>query len=467
MTFNELLLIIKARYKIVFGVFLVIVTLATVVSLILPKSYEASASLILNYKGIDPVTGLTSPAQMVPGYMATQVDILTSRNVALKVVDKLHLADSPTVKAQFKAATKGVGDINNWLADRLLTNLDIRPSKQSSVIDVVFKGADPNFAALVANAFAQSYEQLNVELKVEPSKKAAAFLREQTDSLRANLEKAQSNLSRYQQENGITSLNGTLDIEIARMNELSTQLAAAQSQLYDSTSRNKSSKGDINTSPDVALNPLVQNLRIVVSNAEAKLTELSSRYGEKHPQYISAKAELDKQRSLLQKEINNASGNIGASVNISKQRVEEIKAALAAQKEKVLKFNLARDEYTVLQNEVANAEKAMDAASQRFTQTMQEGSSNQSDLTLLNPAIPPTGPSGPRVKLNIFISIFLGLLLGITCGIITEMMDRRVRSKDDLSKLLEVPVFALINSRPKKADKKLLTALPRRLIKSL
>lgn len=466
MTFNELILILKARWKVVAMTFFLIVTTVTVINLWLPKKYEATASLILNYKGVDPVTGMTVPAQLMPGYIATQVDIITSRNVALRVVKDLSLTKSSSVQSQFQKATAGKGDIDVWLAERLLTNLEVRPSKQSSVLEIAFEGTDPDFAALIANGFAKAYENINVEFKVEPSKKAAEFLDEQTTMLKQNLEKAQSNLARYQQENGITSLNGTLDIEVARMNELSSQLAAAQSQLYDSSSRNSSSKNDVNSSPDVALNPMVQSLRLEVSRAEAKLTELSSRYGERHPQYISAQAELDKQRALLQKEIRNASGNVGASVSISKQRVEEIKAALAVQKEKVLKFNLARDELSVLQNEVTNAEKAMDAASQRFTQTLQEGSNNQSDLTTLNPAIPPLGPSGPRVKLNILISIFLGLLLGATFGVITEMMDRRVRSKDDISRLLEVPVFAIIDSKPKKASNPLLAVSPRKLLKS-
>lgn len=466
MTFNELILILKARWRIVSTTFFIIVALVTVVSLLLPKKYEAVASLILNYKGVDPVTGHTVPAQLMPGYMGTQIDIIMSRNVALRVVKDLSLTSSPSVQAQFQKATEGNGDIHVWLAERLLGNLEVRPSKQSSVLEVAFEGTDPNFAALIANGFAKAYENINVELKVEPSKKAAEFLNEQTSVLKVNLEQAQSALAKYQQAHGITSLNGTIDIEIARMNELSSQLASAQSQLYDSTSRNKSQKNDVNVSPDIALNPMVQNLRLEVSRAEAKLTELSSRYGERHPQYISAQAELSKQRALLQKEIRNASGNVGESVNISKQRVEEIKTALAAQKEKVLKLNAEREELSVLQNEVTNAEKAMDAASQRFTQTMQEGSNNQSDLTILNTAIPPMGPSGPRVKLNIFISIFLGLLLGATFGVIAEMMDRRVRSKDDISRLLEVPVFAIIDSKPKKASTPLLAISPRKLLKS-
>ncbi len=466
MTFNELILILRARWKVVWITFFVIVAIVTTVSLILPKKYEAVASLILNYKGVDPVTGSTVPAQLMPGYMGTQIDIIMSRNVAMRVVKDLNLTASPSVQAQYQKATEGKGDINVWLAERLLGNLEVRPSKQSSVLEVAFEGTDPDFAALIANGFARAYENINVELKVEPSKKAAEFLSDQTSVLKKNLEKAQSELAKYQQAHGITSLNGTIDIEIARMNELSSQLAVAQSQLYDSTSRNKSQKNDVNVSPDVALNPIVQSLRLEVSRAEAKLTELSSRYGERHPQYISAKAELDKQRALLQKEIRNASGNVGESVNISKQRVEEIKTALAVQKERVLKFNLEREELAVLQNAVMNAEKAMDAVSQRFSQTMQEGSNNQSDLTILNTAIPPMGPSGPRVKLNIFISIFLGLLLGASFGVIAEMMDRRVRSKDDISRLLEVPVFAIIDSKPKSAGNKLLAVSPRKLLRS-
>ena len=156
MTFNELILILKARQKIVWLTFFVIVATVTTVSLMLPKKYEAVASLILNYKGVDSVTGRTVPAQLMPGYMGTQIDIIMSRNVALRVVKDLSLTSSPSVQAQFQETTGGNGDINVWLADRLLGNLEVVPSKQSSVLEVLFEGTDPNFASIISNFFAKS-----------------------------------------------------------------------------------------------------------------------------------------------------------------------------------------------------------------------------------------------------------------------------------------------------------------------
>ena len=108
-----------------------------------------------------------------------------------------------------------------------------------------FEGSDPDFAAAVANSFANAYIQTSLQLKVEPAQKAAAFLDEQTKALRDNLETAQNKMSKYQQEKGITGGMGSLDVETARLNDLSSQLVMVQSQAFEaeSRSRNAQSKG--------------------------------------------------------------------------------------------------------------------------------------------------------------------------------------------------------------------------------
>src|SRR5450830_431014 len=173
MNFTQFLLILKARSKIILITFGLTVMATLVVSLILPKSYTATTSLVLNYKGMDPVTGLALPALLMPGYMATQIDIITSRNVAIKVVGQLKFAENPAAQEQFNNATQGKGDIKAWFADQLLKKLDVKPSRESSVIEISFNGADPDFAAAVANAFAVAYQQTNIQLKVEPAQNAA------------------------------------------------------------------------------------------------------------------------------------------------------------------------------------------------------------------------------------------------------------------------------------------------------
>jgi len=467
MSFTQFLLILKARFWIILITFLVIVTTTVAVNLfVLSKSYTATTSLVLNYKGMDPVTGAVLPAQLMPGYMATQTDIINSRNVAIKVVDLLKFADSPAAQAQFNQATKGKGDIKAWFADRLLGGLTVQPSRESSVLEISFNGADPDFAAAVANGFAAAYIQTTLSLKVDPAKKAASFLAEQTKALRTNLEEAQEKMSKYQQAKGLTgSASGGLDVEMMRMSELSSQLVMLQAQSNEATSRQQGAQKNGVNSPDVAASGVVQNMKMQISQAESKFSELSKRVGSSHPQYISAKAELDKLKSSLQDEISSVSTSVGGTARVYQQREAEVREALAQQKERVLKLNLYKDELSVLQRDVENAQRAMDAASQRFTQATIEGNANQTDVAVLNPATAPQSTASPKTFMNVLLSIFMGTIVGLSLALLAEMLDRRVRSREDISDLLEVPVFAIIDGKSAVKPKKL-SKSPFRLLKA-
>ena len=465
MNFTQFILILIARAKIVLVTLGLVVLATLVINLMMPKIYKATASLVLNYKGVDAVTGLTLPAQLMPGYMATQIDIITSRNVAIKVVEQLKFTESPAAQKQFQDATNGKGDIRAWFADKLLAGLEAKPSRESSVIEISFSGTDPEFAAAVTNAFADAYQQTNIQLKAEPSQKAAEFLAEKTKGLRANLEAAQSKLSKYQQEKGLTSVMGNLDVESARLNDLSSQLVAVQSQSFDSTSRKQRTSGNGDESPDLAANPIVQNLKIEITRAESKFSELKQRIGPNHPQYQSAEAELNKLQSELLEATRKAAMSIGGSAQINSQREAELRAAVAAQKTRVLELNLSGDELSVLQRDVENAQHAVDSASQRLTQATIEGSINQADIAVLNPAIAPQNKTSPKIFFNLILAVFLGSLLGVAAGLLVEMRDRRVRSREDINEILQLPVLAMIKSKPSNNMLKNWAGLSRRMFK--
>jgi succinoglycan biosynthesis transport protein ExoP len=456
MNFLQFLLILKARFMIILVTFVVVVLVSLIVTLSLPKSFQATTSLLLNYKGMDPVTGVVLPAQLVPGYMATQVDIIQSRNIALKVVDKLGLADSPHAQKHFQAATDGHGDIKNWLADMLLKKLVVTPSKESSVLEISYTAVDPDFAAEVVNAFADNYLETSVQLKVEPAQKAAGYFGKQIKSLRDNLELAQNRLAKYQQEHGITNPEQSYDVESMRLNELSTQLSIAEAAAIEAQSRRATAQSNAMDSPDVQLSPVIQNLKVDAARAETKLAEMSHRLGANHPQYQSAANELAKLKSQINAEVQSASNSVTGSANIQASRAGELRAQVAMQKQKVLSLNRLRSEMGVLQKDVETAQKAMDAVSQRYSQTNIEAQSNQSEIAILNPAISPLLPSSPRILASIAMSILLGAVLGIGFGLLAELMDRRVRSRDDIAELLGVPVFAISKGRPVKDSMKLL-----------
>jgi chain length determinant protein EpsF len=421
-----------------------IMTMATAlaVSLLLPKSYKASATLVLNYRGTDPVTGLTLPAHLMPGYMATQVDIINSKNVALRVVDDLKLADQPALQEAFRKHVDN-GSIREWIASQLGKKLSVTPSRESSVLDITYAGDDPQLAATIANAFARAYQRASVALSAEPALRASQYLGDQLKVMRANLEKAQNRLSIYQQEHGIVSADNRVDVETARLNDLSTQLVTVQGQLMDATSRSRQARGAAGAeSPDVLANPLIQTLKGSLAQGEAKFAEIAQRVDRNHPQYRSAKAEVDKLRAELDAQVQAMSNSIAGSARILQRREAELRAAMAEQKEKVLELNRARDQLTVLMRDVDSAQHAYDATAQRYNQTSLEGQANQTDISLLNEATPPTLPSSPKILLNIAVSALLGGLLGVGLSMLAELLDRCVRSETDLAELLDVPVLA-------------------------
>lgn len=386
MTFHQFMTILWARKRIALSVLVLTVLATMLVSLNMSKGYKATTKLVVNYKATDPVSGMTMPAQLMPGYIATQVDIINSRNVALKVVDDLGFENDPVAIGAFNANTGGKGDIRGWLADVLSKKLQVKPSLESNAIDLSYESDDPEFAAALANAFADAYIQTNLRLNIEPAKRTAEWFSEQVKNLRDNMVKAQQRLADFQHEKGIVSLDERMDVESARLAELGNQLVLAQAQAIDSSSKQRQ---------------------------------------------IYSGRRLDQ---------------LNTDVSNSRQRESAIRAALENQKALVMQINQQRDELGILQGDVATARKVLDMTMQRFSQTHMEGQANQSEVAVLDPATPPVEPSKPRIFLNLEISIFVGAMLAVGLAMLAELRDRRIHVPEDLSLGLNLPVLAVLGA---------------------
>jgi chain length determinant protein EpsF len=448
MNFTQFLLILSARKWIVLGVLLVTVGAATAVSLLLPKEYTSTTTLIIDAKSKDPITGQLLPSQMFPGYMATQIDIINSENVAQKVVRELKLASAPGTQEQFVEATEGKGTIELWLSGLLLKKLEVEPSRGSSAITISFSGTDPNFSAIVANTFAKNYIETSLDLRLVPLKQTAAWFDQQIVQLREKVDQAQQKLTAYQREKDIVESEERLDVETRRMADLAAQIVAAQSALYDASSRTRNS-GNL---PEVINNPVVQNFKAQVAQGEGRLAELAKRVGVNHPDYKRAEAELNSYRTKLATEISTASRGVGATAGAARERLGDLSSAFERQKDKVLALKQEREEATLLARDLENAQRVYDSALQRYGQSRMEAQSTQTDIAVLNPAVPSIEPSRPRVVLNIVLSIFLGSLLGVGIGFLVEMLDRRVRSGLDIAGL-DMAVLAEVTKRGRRLEK--------------
>ena len=252
-------------------------------------SYSIHYTKLYDVKSPDPIAGLVLPGLISPSYMATQVDIVNSVRVARRVVERLQLDTDPKAIQKWREATGGEGDIVAWLAAGLQKSLEVKPSRESNVINIAVKGNDPGEVARIVNAFAQAFIDVNLELKIEPARQNAQWFDEQTRVQRERLDAAQQALSAYQQKSGIVSTDEALDFETTRLNELSSQLALAQGQ--NAENRGKSHAAG-EASADVLQNPLVNNLKTDIARLESRLQESNVNLGRNHPQTQRMESEL-------------------------------------------------------------------------------------------------------------------------------------------------------------------------------
>ena len=464
MTFGQFLSILRARKWAALMVFALMVATTLAVSLRLPKTYTGTASVVIDAKP-DPLTAMMNPTAVMPSFMATQVDILTSDRVTLRVIRDLKLLDNPQLRAQWLDEADGKGVIEQWLVDVLQKKLDVKPSRESNVISIAYKSPDPRFAAGLANAFAQAYISTTLELKVDPAQQFKKFFDAQTKDAREAVERAQAKASAFQRAKGIIASDERLDVETMRLNELSSQLTQLQAVSAESTSRQGQAQGAQGDRMQEVLNsPLIGGMKAELARNEARLQELNAKYGDNHPQVVEAKANIAEQRIRIDAETKRVTSGVGVSNTINKSREGQIRESLGAQRAKVLQMKAVRDEGLVLQREAENAQRIYDNLVARLSQSSLESQNTQSFANVLTIAQPPAEPSAPKVLLNTLLSVFLGMLLAVGVALLLELTDRRVRSADDVVAALDLPVLGTLpkpNAKRFTAGYRALPAAPR------
>lgn len=364
-------------------------------------------------RAADPLGGANSAALLVPSYMATQVDIMQSDRVAVRVVRTLRLAEAASMRDEWQDDTGGRGNYETWLAKLLQRRLEVRPSRESNVIEVQFSSVDPRFSVAVANGFAQAYLETAVDLRVDPARRYSAFFDERGKKLREEVEAAQARLLEFQKRKGILATEERLDIETSRMNELSSQLVQMQATSADSRSREVAAGIAPESMQEVIANPVIEALRSDAVRQETRLRELNQRLGDEHPSVTELRSHITELRARTAQEVQRLSAGVGVSSILLASREAQLQASLDAQRARVLALKGARDELAVLQRDVDLAQRTYDAVSSRLAQMTLEGASSQTNATLLVAATEPARASFPVWPLNLTLGASVGLLLGM------------------------------------------------------
>jgi succinoglycan biosynthesis transport protein ExoP len=450
MDLNQYLLALKARKKAFVTVLAVTVFTAVVVALLLPKRYDATASVLIDARDEQTMAPRGMSPRERAGYIFTQMDLIQSAKVANKVVRDLKLASQPGVREEWERETGGIGTVEEWLAANLVEKLKV-DSGASNIITIKYSSNDAKKASAVANAFAKAYLDVALELRTEPSREAGQWFDEQLKSLRADLTSAQSKLAAWQKEKGVVGVEERMDVELARLTEISGDLTRQRAAMMDAQTRYKQAQDlvaggvSLEAFPEVLANGYVITVKSALQAAEQRLQEQSEVLGQNHPTYQRTAAEVQGLKERLNTEANKVVAGLGNAVQQSQKRVQELEAALGAQQEKMLAMKVARVDMAVLTRDLDNAQRAYDGALQRAIAVKVDSRVRQTNLAMLSPALEPLKPAFPKVGLISALAVLIGLMLAAGVVYVFEYMDRRVRSRTDLESRLAVPSLGVLS----------------------
>ncbi len=443
MNLSHFLAVLRARWLAAVVVFGVVLAAAILYLIFATRVYTATASLLIDIKP-DPVSSMLYGGA-TPSQINTQLDIIRSDRVAQRVVQNLKLADLADMRSAWANAKSGL-TIQEWLTELVENGLDPHVTYAgSNVINIAYHSADPHFAATTANAYVQAYLETSIELRVDPAKQYSGFFTDQQKAARDALEEAQNKLSAFQKEKGIIGSDDKFDLEMARLTSLTQELVAIQTARVDASTR-QSQIGSAGQLSEVLSNGTVSALKADLSAAELKLQDLTSRYGDKHPQVQEARSAVAELRAKIARATSDVTGAIGVDARVSHAREAEIQAEVDAQRNKVLGLKETRDQVAVLQRDVDNAQRSYDAVYGRASQTNLESQNRQSNATVISQATTPSTPSSPKTLTVLLMGFVAAVGLGLGAALLLEQMDKRIRTTSDAFDFLGLPVIGIMPS---------------------
>ena len=444
--------------------------------------YEATATLQIEQEqakvlSIEEVYGIDGGND---SYLNTQFEVLKSRAVLEKVVNKLDLLNNPEYNGSLKEAPwyAGMLDWRSWFGlkepqapddpnmimrdtiNTLAASISIEPVRKTQIVKIHAQSENPQLAAKIANAVANAYIESYMESKLALTLNATDWMQGRMGELSEKLKVAEEELQNYREQENLIELEGVLSASSDELKALTNALVQVRSKLavseniYKQIRSGAMRKGDSQSLQAVLEHPLIQDLKQEESKLERLVTELSRRYGPKHPQMISAKSELDSIRQNMNLQISNIVEGVEREYEIDSANERSLSGAVEELKQRIQVTNRKEFRLNALEREVQTNKDLYDAFFKRIQETSATSDLQTANARIVDQAFTPEAPVKPKKKLIVAVAMLMGLL--ISCGIafLLEMLNNTIRTTRDVEEKLNLPVLGVL---PKLTEKTVLS----------
>lgn len=399
-------------------------------------------------------------------YYQTQVEILKSREVALRTVRALQLWDQAEFDPR-KPDTSLIGKAKEalgikpaeleWTEDRLaavtaeafLGRLTVSPVRLSQLVKISFESEDPKLAALVANATADAYISADREAKFRMTEQANQWLQERTATLRTKLADSEKALQAYREQRGIVSLSGSTQTMIGQqIGEVTNRLVEAKAKRAEAESAYTQMKsvhdGNYSSVPAVVRSPNVAEALRQESTAALKVAELQQRYGSEHPRMVQALSEQRAAHENTLRQMATVAASLQREYESARATERALEGALASAKGAVQGANRQEFQLGVLEREVDSNKQLYDMFMNRAKETSESSDLQSAVARVVDPAVVSRIPVKPKKSQVVAIALVLGLFAGVLISLLLDKLDNTLKGVEDAERRLQQPVLSAL-----------------------
>ncbi|MDE2435379.1 MAG: AAA family ATPase [Sphingomonadales bacterium] len=424
----------------ILGTTTLVLLVALAASLLMPKTYRAKAVVML--VGNAAQAGQADPTRA--GQVAisnelveTQAEVITSRDMAERVVDRLDL-------------DKGM---NAQQRETLVTDLDQKVGAErtgeSYALAIHYDARTPGEAALIANTFAQQYSQWDLLTEQQRNADTRKSMEGRLIQLRAQAQADTQALQQYRIANNLLSTSGAslTEQEISNYNQevAKAKAEAAEDEARLNTALRQLKSGSNGDDVGEALgSQVVSGMRAQETQLAGQVASLSARYGQNHPELIRTRSQLAEVRQQIQAEIGRVVSNLRAKADVSNQRLTSLTASLGTAQSKLSQNNAAMVGLTGLERNAAASQAIYDNYLSSYKQLLAAEGTERPNARVLTWASPPRTPLSPNLKLNMALAAVIGLGLGILAAYVAEALLQGLTTPEQVEDLTGQPFLASI-----------------------
>ncbi len=424
-------------------------------------------------------------AQLEHEFYQTQYDVLRSRSLARRVIERLRLADDPVFNPPRRApgpvamiagglralltratpAEPGAGGsavVEHGLIDAFLAAVDVTPRRNSYLVEVSFLSPSAALAASVANALAEEYVAMTLDQRLDAVQKGRAFIERQLGVTKAALEHSEEDLQTFARDNEILTVDTKQNIEYRKLTDLNDDLTKAQHERLTKESRYNQMRGaDTGSLSEISGNPVITNLTSELARREAERARLGQTFTAEYPNVRRLQAQIDSLRAQLRNERLALVGTLKADFEAAKKQQELLAQALEAQKRTVSDLNQRSIDYKILKREVDTNRTIYNSLLQRLKEVEVTEGIKASNIQVIDPAEVPPRPFRPRPLLNLGLAMLVGSIGGVGVAFLREQLDNSVKTSEDVERYLHLPTLGAVPQlRPMRGNGRLTEITP-------